>query len=140
MIKVGDDCGFSGTSIGIKESLLVGNNVQVGANTYITDFDWHSMDPADRDNSDKIAARGIVIEDNVWLGLNCIVLKGVSIGENSIVGAGSVVTKDIPANVICAGNPCKVIKNIEPKTGTVAQLSSTDPGSREERIETPVTR
>jgi acetyltransferase-like isoleucine patch superfamily enzyme len=46
----------------------------------------------------------------VWLGINCIVLKGVTIGENSLIGANSVVTKVIPANVIAAGNPCKVIK------------------------------
>lgn len=113
VIKVGDNCGFSGTSIGIKESLTVGNNVQVGANTYITDFDWHSFDPSDRDNPKKIAASGIIIDDNVWLGLNCIVLKGVHIGANAIIGAGSVITKNIPANCIAAGNPCRVLKTLE---------------------------
>ena len=55
----------------------------------------------------------IIIEDNVWLGINSSVLKGVTIGKNSVIGAGSVVTKNIPANVIAAGNPCRVIKKIE---------------------------
>ena len=56
--------------------------------------------------------RPITIGANVWLGANVTVLPGVSIGENSIIGAGSVVTKDIPANVIAVGNPCKVLRSI----------------------------
>ncbi|MBK7708120.1 MAG: acyltransferase [Acidobacteria bacterium] len=112
-IQVGNGCGFSGTSIGIKESLIVGNNVQVGANSCITDFDWHATDPADRDNPDLILSRAVVIEDNVWLGLNCVVLKGVRIGKNSIIGAGSIVTRDIPPDSIAAGNPCRVLKALE---------------------------
>lgn len=113
IIKIGDDCGFSGVSIGVKEHLEIGNNVIVGANSYITDFDWHALDPLDRDNPRKIVSKEIVIEDNVWLGLNCIVLKGVRIGRNSIIGAGSVITKDMPADSICAGSPCRVLKTVE---------------------------
>jgi galactoside O-acetyltransferase len=52
----------------------------------------------------------ITIGNNVWIGMNSVIMRGVTIGENSIIGANSVVTKDIPANVIAAGNPCKVIK------------------------------
>ncbi|MDP3115406.1 MAG: DapH/DapD/GlmU-related protein [Candidatus Cloacimonadaceae bacterium] len=73
----------------------------------ITDGDWHSKD------SRVGNPLPIYIEDNVWIGLNVLVMKGVTIGQNSIIGAGSVVTKDIPANVIAAGNPCKVIKEIK---------------------------
>lgn len=58
-------------------------------------------------------ARPITIGNNVWIGGNVAVLPGVSIGDNSVIGAGSVVNKNIPANVIAAGNPCKVVKNIE---------------------------
>ncbi|MCS2572069.1 hypothetical protein NXX61_16750 [Bacteroides ovatus] len=54
----------------------------------------------------------IIIEDNVWLGMNVTVLKGVCIGENSLIGAGSIVTRDIPANVVAAGIPCRVVKSI----------------------------
>jgi len=106
-IIIGKGCGFSGTVIGAFSSIKLGNNVRCGANTTITDADWHLDDP----RSGKPAP--IVIEDNVWLGLNAIVLKGVIIGRNSVIGAGSVVTKNIPPNVIAAGNPCKVIKSLE---------------------------
>ena len=83
--------------------------MRCGANTYIASTDAHSDDyRAGKD-------RPIVLEDNVWLGLNVVVLKGVTIGKNSLIGANSVVTKDIPANVIAVGNPCRVIKQIEPK-------------------------
>jgi len=58
-------------------------------------------------------AKPITIGDNVWIGGNVVVLPGVSIGNNSVIGAGSVVTKDIPDNVIAVGNPCKVLKKIE---------------------------
>ena len=57
--------------------------------------------------------RAVHIGDNVWLGINVTVLKGVTIGENTVIGAGSIVTKDIPANVVAAGNPCKVIKHLD---------------------------
>lgn len=105
-IEIGNDCGFSGTVIGCALSIKLGNNVKCGANTLITDSDWHSNDS--RTKTDKM----IIIEDNVWLGYGVKVLKGVHIGKNTLVGAGSIVTKDIPANVIAAGNPCKVIRSI----------------------------
>lgn len=103
-ITIGDNCGFSGTVIGAFKNITLGNNVRCGANTLITDSDWHLDDPRSGSPAD------VVIEDNVWLGVNCVVLKGVRIGKNSVIGANSVVTKDIPANVIAGGNPCKVIK------------------------------
>lgn len=108
-ITIGDNCGFSGTRIRAGETITLGNNVRCGANTYIASTDAHTDDyRAGKD-------RPVVIEDNVWLGLNVVVLKGVHIGENSVIGANSVVTKDIPANVIAAGNPCKIIRHIETK-------------------------
>jgi acetyltransferase-like isoleucine patch superfamily enzyme len=105
-LEIGDNCGFSGTVIGCFDSVVIGSGVRCGANTLITDSDWHLSDP----RSSK--PKAIIIEDNVWLGVNVIVLKGVTIGENSVIGAGSVVTKDIPSNVIAAGNPCKIIKHL----------------------------
>jgi acetyltransferase-like isoleucine patch superfamily enzyme len=104
-IIIGDYCGFSGTVIGAAKEIIIGKHVICGANTVITDFDWHT----DRYSSEP---KPIHIKDNVWLGLNTVVLKGVAIGENTIIGANSLVTKDIPANVIAAGNPCRVIKKI----------------------------
>jgi acetyltransferase-like isoleucine patch superfamily enzyme len=106
-IEIGDGCGFSGTVIGAGCYIKLGKGVRCGANTLITDTDWHIDDY--RTGEDK----PIIIEDNVWLGYGVKVLKGVRIGENSFIGLNSVVTKDIPANVIAAGNPCRVIKNIK---------------------------
>lgn len=105
-IHVGNNCGFSGTVIGAALSIKLGNNVRCGANTMITDSDWHTDDPRTGQNAP------VVIENNVWLGYGVKVLKGVHIGENSVIGAGSIVTKDIPANVVAAGNPCRVIKEL----------------------------
>jgi len=104
VLSIGNDCGFSGTRIWVAKMVVIGSNVRCGANTFITDSDAHTDDP--RAGHDA----PVHIDDNVWLGANVIVLKGVHIGENTIIGAGSVVTHDIPANVVAAGNPCKVIK------------------------------
>ena len=106
-IEIGDNCGFSGTVIGCALHIKLGNNVRCGANTMITDTDWHTDDY--RTSPDK----AVIIDDNVWLGYGVKVLKGVHIGRNSLIGANSLVTKDIPDNVIAAGNPCRVIKKIE---------------------------
>lgn len=104
-IIIGCNCGFSGVSIVADDLVLIGNHVTVGANTIIGDRDDHS----DIYNS---TPKPVQIDDNVWIGMNCIVLKGVHIGRGAIIGAGSVVTKDIPSNTIAAGVPCKVIKKI----------------------------
>jgi len=110
-IKIGNNSGFSGTVIAAAGNIKIGSNVLCGANTTITDYDWHGIDPDKRNKSAE--PKPVVIEDNVWLGLNSVVLKGVIIGKNSVIGANSVVTKNIPANVIAAGNPCRVIKEIQ---------------------------
>lgn len=104
---VGNDCGFSGTVIGCFDEIILGNNVRCGANTLITDSDWHLDDPRAGKPSP------VYIGNNVWLGVNVTVLKGISIGENTVIGANSLVVKNIPANVIAAGNPCKVLREID---------------------------
>ncbi|CAI8810423.1 sugar O-acetyltransferase [Chryseobacterium sp. IT-36CA2] len=71
----------------------------------------HPLD-AEQRNAGLEYAHPIKVGNNVWLGGNVVVLPGVSIGNNSVIGAGSVVTKDIPDNVVAVGNPCKVVKNI----------------------------
>lgn len=110
-IEIGQRCGFSGTVIGAAQQVRVGNDVLCGANTLITDFDWHAIDPAMR-RAGTPNSNPVIIENNVWLGANVMVMKGVTIGKNSVIGAGSIVTADIPANVIAAGIPCKVLKNM----------------------------
>lgn len=105
-IIIGNKCGFSGTVIGAFIAIELRDNVRCGANTLITDSDWHPEDP--RSSNPK----PVLVENNVWLGEGVKVLKGVTIGENSVIGAGSVVVKSVPANVIAAGNPCKVIRSL----------------------------
>lgn len=105
IIQIGDNSGFSGVTIGASEKIIIGNYVLCGANSVITDFDWHST----RYSS---GSKPVIIHDNVWLGLNTVVLKGVEIGQNSIIGANSIVVRSIPENVIAAGNPCRVLKKI----------------------------
>lgn len=76
---------------------------------YITDADWHGI--YDRTSLGRSAP--VTLKKNVWIGDSAIVCKGVTIGENSIVGAGAVVTNDIAANCIAAGNPARVIKRLD---------------------------
>ncbi len=109
-VIIGDNSGFSGTVIAAAGSIKIGSKVLCGANTTITDYDWHGIEPDKRNQ--PADPKPVVIGDNVWLGLNSVVLKGVTIGENTVIGANSLVTKDIPANVIAAGNPCKVIREM----------------------------
>ncbi len=105
-IIIGNKCGFSGTVIGAASQITLGSNVRCGANTTITDTDWHLDDP--RSNEPQ----PIHIGDSVWLGMNVTILKGVTIGKGSFIGANSLVTKSVPANVIAAGNPAKIIKKL----------------------------
>lgn len=109
-LKIGDNVGLSGVSIWCFKHIEVDNNVRIGANTLITDGDAHLDDP--RVGTPK----PVKICENVWLGMNVTVLKGVTIGRNSVIGAGSIVTKSIPENVIAAGNPCKVIRTLDEET------------------------
>jgi len=110
-LEIGENSGFSGTVIGCAESITIGRNVICGGNTFITDSDWH---PLDRSDSGAAAlSTPVVIEDDVWLGLNVVILKGVTIGKGSVIGANSVVAKSIPVGVIAAGNPCRILGMIE---------------------------
>jgi len=113
LIQIGNNCGMSGVVIGAKESIIIGNNVMIGANVLITDFDWHSVNTIERSQGKSSKSRPVVISDNVFIGYSATVLKGVKIGENSVIGANSVVTSEIPPNVIAAGNPCKVISQLK---------------------------
>lgn len=91
-------------------SITIGEDCQIGPNVQLL-TPTHPLDPKPR--RDKLeAAQPITICDNVWLGGGVIVCPGVTIGENSVVGAGSVVTRDIPANVVAVGNPARVIREL----------------------------
>ena len=111
-IVIGDNVGISGSTICARKKVVIGNNVQIGSGCIITDSDAHPIDWRDRREgfSDKIKCAPVQIEDDVFIGARSIILKGVTIGERSVVGAGSVVTKDVPADCIVAGNPAVIVK------------------------------
>ena len=112
-LTIGNNVGMSSTRSWIHESARIGNNVKIGGCVLITDTDAHPMDyMARRSSNEGTKSAPVVIEDDVWVGAHCIILKGVTIGARSIIGAGSVVTKSIPADCVAAGNPCRVIKII----------------------------
>lgn len=90
--------------------ITIGDYVKLGPNCVLTTAS-HPIEPSLRRQAYQFN-RPIVIADNVWLGSNVVVFGGVSIGENSVIGAGSIVTKDVPANVVAYGNPCKVIRTV----------------------------
>lgn len=108
-IVIGDDVGISGCSISACESITIGNHVLVGSGAIIVDSDFHPLDPEARRRGGSGRTRPVVIEDDVFIGARAIVLKGVTIGRGSIVGAGAVVARSIPAYSIAVGNPARVV-------------------------------
>ena len=109
-MKIGDNVGVSSSCLWCTKSITIGNHVDIGADTLILDTDAHHLNWLERRNHGERTCKPIVIEDDVFIGTRSIILKGVTIGARSVIGAGSVVTKDIPSDCIAAGNPCKVIR------------------------------
>lgn len=116
-IIIGNNVGISSACLWIHSSLKIGDNVKIGGDCIIMDTDAHSLNYKERrifqDDFKNSKSSPIIIEDDVLIGARCIILKGVKIGKQSIIGSGSIVTKDIPPCCIAAGNPCKVIRYIE---------------------------
>lgn len=125
-IVIGNNVGISSACLWVKERITIGDKVKIGGDCILMDTDAHNLDYNIR-NSGEIAENGIsidtlsanslpiVIENDVLIGTRCIILKGVTVGARSIIAAGSVVTKSIPADCIAGGNPCKVIRYINGK-------------------------
>lgn len=103
--------GANGALIYCNNSITIGEHVNIGGGTRIYDTDFHPIDWHDRrTDSSKTKTAPVVIEDDVFIGTGCIIGKGRRIGARSMIAAGSVVVKDIPADCIAGGNPCKVIR------------------------------
>ncbi|WP_122034748.1 sugar O-acetyltransferase [Aliivibrio sp. EL58] len=104
--------GFLNTGVTILDlaPVTIGEYVQIGPNVVISTA-GHPFDLAER-VLPIATGNPIVIGDNVWIGANSVILDGVTIGNRSIIGAGSIVTKDIPSDCVAVGNPCRVIKSI----------------------------
>ena len=123
-ISIGDNSGISSSCLWAKEKITIGSYVNIGADCIIMDTDAHNIDWKIRaglvrdakneiiEDSTSAKSAPITIEDNAFIGTRSIILKGVTIGARSIIAAGSVVSRSIPPDCIAAGNPCKVIKQI----------------------------
>lgn len=113
-VTIGNNVGISSVTLWSKKEITIGDNTIIGANTTIIDTDAHPLFAKDRlvDLGKGAKVAPILIGNSVFIGSNCIILKGVSIGNRSIIAAGSIVTKDIPDDCIAGGNPAKVIKHI----------------------------
>jgi maltose O-acetyltransferase len=90
--------------------ITIGDDAQIGPGVHIYTA-LHPLEPETR-RSGLEMAKPVTIGNNVWLGGKCVICPGVRIGDNSVIGAGSVVVKDIPANCVAVGNPCRVIRNL----------------------------
>ncbi len=132
-IAIGNHTYVGGGAFISRSSITIGNNVTIAWGGAVYDHDSHSLNYLDRrkdiddelcdirnernfiENKDwtNVNTKPIVINDDAWIGMNVIILKGVTIGKGAIVGAGSVVTKDVPAWTVVAGNPAKVVKNLD---------------------------
>ena len=113
-IEIGNNVGISGTTIYARDGVKIGDHVLIGANTKIFDNDFHPLEIEARMNHDfsKLETRKVKIGDHVFIGCNCIILKGTQLGNNCIVGAGSVVHGSFEDNCVIEGNPARVIKKI----------------------------
>ncbi len=117
-IQFGDFCLVcSGVRVSSASEITIGDNCMLASGAYLTDADWHDI----YDRTAFGTSAPIILEDNVWVGDQATVCKGVTIGKNSIIGAGSVVVNDIPANTVAAGNPARVVKELDPNAEFVTR-------------------
>ena len=114
---VGDLVIGNNTRVGIGNTIIgpvtILDNVNIGQNVTICGLDHDYTNPTIPTNEQGIEIRPILIESNVWIGTNSVILSGVHIGQYSFVGAGSIVTKDIPPYTVAVGNPAKIIKRYD---------------------------
>ena len=112
VIIIGDNTRINGACIHAYERIEIGKNCLIAANTQIFDGSGHDLSMDDTSNriNTEGSSKPIKIYDNVWIGANCIIMPGVTIGEGAVVAAGSVVVKDVPAMCVVGGNPAKIIK------------------------------
>ena len=112
-ISIGKYCLLTpGVRIASASKITIGDGCMFANSSYVSDADWHGI----YDRAKPVGnTRPVIFEDNVWIGDSAIICKGVTIGKNSIIGAGAVVTKDVPPNSVYAGNPAILVKKLENK-------------------------
>ena len=121
LLLIGDRVGLSGVSICSYDRVEIQDDVLIGANTFIFDTDFHSlafgqrMEEIATGNFERVGTKPVMIKNGAFVGANCIIGKGVTIGTQSIIAAGSVVTHDVPDGEIWGGNPARLLRSVEPR-------------------------
>ncbi|MEM9191277.1 MAG: acyltransferase [Myxococcota bacterium] len=112
-IEIGAGSRIHGTCVHAAKSVRIGARCLIAANTHIIDSSGHDISFPNVESriDSKDEARPVTIADDVWIGANCLIMPGVTIGEGTVIGAGSVVVKAIPSRVVAGGNPAKVIRD-----------------------------
>lgn len=115
-LTIGNRVGISGAIICCETSIVIGDYCLLGANCSIYDTDYHPLDYLARRADDQLETQRvpIVIGNDCWIGANAVILKGVTVGARSVIGANSVVTSDIPPDSIAVGNPARVVQKLSP--------------------------
>lgn len=111
-IVIGNNVGISNTVIHAAQRIVIEDNVLIGGDCRIYDTDFHAIEFNDRIENKNTLVKPIIVKSGAFIGAHCIILKGVSIGKKSVIGAGSVVTKSVPDGEIWAGNPAKYIRKV----------------------------
>jgi carbonic anhydrase/acetyltransferase-like protein (isoleucine patch superfamily) len=109
-IEIGDDTLVNGAMLHAKREITIGRNALIGFGARVIDADLHDLDS---ETPERVAP--VKIGDRVWIGADTVVLRGVSIGDDSVVGAGSIVTRDLPSRVLALGSPARVVREIAPR-------------------------
>jgi acetyltransferase-like isoleucine patch superfamily enzyme len=114
-LTIGDNVGVTSVALICHNKISIGNNVKIGINTVIYDTDFHSLDARMRNSYperlDGVKSKPVIVHDGAFIGGHSTILKGVTIGKNSIVGAGSVVFEDVPDEQVWAGNPARYVRD-----------------------------
>ncbi len=113
-LTLGDRVGLTGTTLVAEGAIDIGHRVRFGANTTVVDTDFHPLDLKERlvqPTSGETAP--VVVEDDAFIGMSVLILKGSHIGRGAVIGAGSVVSGTIPPYVVAAGNPARVVRELE---------------------------
>jgi acetyltransferase-like isoleucine patch superfamily enzyme len=116
VIRLGNHVGLNGTALTAKRRIEIGDHTMIAPNVIIVDSDFHTKWPPELRWTTATSQfdEEVIIGRNVWIGMNTVVLKGSRIGDNSIIGTGSVVRGEIPPDSFAAGNPVRVISALGP--------------------------
>lgn len=118
VLELGNNSFINGVHISASQKIIIGKNVNMGPYSIIIDNDFHKVGDH---FSDESMRNPIIIEDDVWIAMNCMIMKGVCIGQGAVIAAGAVVTKDVPAFSVAGGVPAKVIRKITPTADSASK-------------------